>query len=76
MTNKNIGSICRKIRVSHGYTLNQLGEKFNRNMKTLSAFEQGRSTNLKILIDYLSLLEDYDRIRVLNSIMEVNENND
>ena len=45
-----IGNICRNYRIAKGVTLHEIeGDK---NIKTLSAFEMGRSSNIKHFLKY------------------------
>ena len=48
-----IGLYCRKYRVDNNITLNNVSD--DENIKTLSAFEMGRSSNMKHLINYIKL---------------------
>lgn len=48
-----IGEYCRQYRINKGATLKELTE--GSQIKTLSAFEMGRSTNIKHLEPYIKL---------------------
>lgn len=48
-----IGEYCRKYRINKGATLKELTE--GGQIKTLSAFEMGRSTNIHHLEPYIKL---------------------
>lgn len=71
---KTIGLVCQEIRLENDLTLKEFGEKVNRNVKTLSAFEHGRSTNMNILLDYLDLVSEKDRAEILDEIIRSVEN--
>lgn len=73
-----IGSYCRKYRMSKGITLSQLtnGGK----IKTLSAFEMGRSSNIHHLELYIKLSHEYNDEKnfmdgLLNNIVESRNGN-
>lgn len=68
---KTIGLVCREIRLDKGLTLKDLSKRTDINMKTLSAFEHGRSTNMNILIHYLDLVTDVERNQIMSEIMGV-----
>ena len=56
-----VGAYCRKYRIDNNITLNNVSD--DENIKTLSAFEMGRSSNMKHLINYIKLsikLNDVD----------------
>lgn len=48
-----IGNYCRKYRIERGVTLSELTN--GGQIKTLSAFEMGRSSNIKHLKPYIEL---------------------
>lgn len=48
-TKKIIGNYCRKFRISLDLTLNDISEISEIKVKTISAFENGRSSNMNIL---------------------------
>lgn len=49
---RRIGKYCRNFRVNElQLTLKQLADKTHRNAKTISSFENGRSSNVMMLID-------------------------
>lgn len=54
-----VGKFCKYFRSEKlNITLNEMSEKTNINISTLSSFENGRSTNYKHLIKYYSLGND------------------
>ncbi|MGC7986047.1 hypothetical protein ACP3XM_24705, partial [Salmonella enterica] len=70
-----ISDYCRKYRISKGATLIELTK--GSQIKTLSAFEMGRSSNIKHLIPYIELsisLDDKDNFMdgLANSIRNNN----
>ena len=55
-----VGAYCRQYRINNNITLSNVSDE---NIKTLSAFEMGRSSNIKHLISYIKLsikLNDVD----------------
>ena len=69
-----IGEYCRKYRLSKGTTLIELTK--GGQIKTLSAFEMGRSSNIKHLIPYVELsisLDDKDNF--MNGLANAIRNN-
>lgn len=52
------------------YTLKDLSNETGINLKTLSGFENGRSSNMYIFYVYYSLLSIDDRIILLKKILE------
>lgn len=66
-----IGSETRRARIKHlNMTLKELSNKTGINLKTLSGFEHGRSSNFYIFYVYYSLLNDDSKIEVLKRILE------
>lgn len=56
-----VGAYCRQYRIDNNITLSNVSD--DENIKTLSAFEMGRSSNIKHLISYIKLsikLNDVD----------------
>ena len=56
-----VGAYCRQYRINNNITLSNVSD--DENIKTLSAFEMGRSSNIKHLISYIKLsikLNDVD----------------
>jgi len=69
---KVLGDECRKVRINDlELTLQELSNKTGTNLKTLSGFENGRSTNFYIFYIYYSLLTNRDdRIELIKRILE------
>ena len=56
---KDIGKLCREYRMIHlQATLKEI--EGNENIKSLSSFEHGRSTNINHLLKYVSYYKTYD----------------
>lgn len=56
---KDIGTLCREYRMIHlQATLKEI--EGNENIKSLSSFEHGRSTNINHLLKYVSYCKTYD----------------
>ncbi|MEF4813644.1 hypothetical protein U9725_23450 [Escherichia coli] len=65
----NFGKYCREYRMSKGVTLAQLSPDIN--IKTLSAFEMGRSSNIKLLEPYIKLsIEHNESHKFFNGLTE------
>lgn len=71
-----IGLVCREIRIEKNYTLKELGDKTGVNLKTLSAFEHGRSSNMNILMHYLDLVTDEEQNAIMREIMGAHYENE
>lgn len=68
----NFGKYCRAYRLSKGLTLAQFAPHVN--IKTLSAFEMGRSSNIKFLELYIKLsVEHNESNKFLNGLAEGNK---
>lgn len=68
---KVIGTESRQARLQClSYTLKEMSDTTGINLKTLSGFEHGRSSNLYIFYVYYSLLSIDDRLILLNKILE------
>lgn len=66
-----IGKESRHLRIHHlELTLKELSELTGLNLKTLSGFEHGRSTNLYIFYLYYALTDVDGRIQYLKNILE------
>lgn len=66
-----IGEYCKEYRKSKDITLVHLGEMCSINYKTLSAFENGRSSNIRHLAPYVLLAESYgDKQKFINGLSE------
>ena len=67
-----IGQYCRDYRVQHNVTLKELGGE--EQVKNLSAFESGRSSNMKHLLLYIQLSfklnDQYNFVKGLKDILE------
>lgn len=69
-----IGEYCRKYRLSKGATLIELTK--GGQIKTLSAFEMGRSSNIKHLIPYIELsISLDDKENFMNGLTNAIRNN-
>lgn len=73
---KTIGLVCREIRLEKNLTLKELSNKTGINLKTLSAFEHGRSSNMNILMNYLDLVTDEEQNAIMREIMGVHYENE
>lgn len=63
-----IGDYCRKYRLDKGATLIELTG--GRKIKTLSAFEMGRSTNIHHLEPYIKLSSEHgEEIEFMNGLL-------
>lgn len=70
--NKEIGRFCFYFRKEvFGLTLEELSKITNINIKTLSAFENGNSSNYQILLQYYSQGSKSDRILFINGINSI-----
>lgn len=70
----NIGSYCRNYRVSKNVTLSELchnHKEQSKTIKSLSAFEHGRSSNYKFLSFYVKLSIKLDDGDFAHGLMEV-----
>ena len=70
--NNRIGEFCKDLR-KHilKLTLKEFCDKTNYKISTLSAFENGRSSNMKILLSYLTMIDKKDRMKYLNEIVNI-----
>lgn len=72
--NKNVtvGEFCKDLRThTLKLTLKEFCDKTNYKISTLSAFENGRSTNMKILFSYLNMLDKKEKMECLNEITRI-----
>ena len=70
--NNRIGEFCKDLRTHVlKLTLKEFCSKTNYKISTLSAFENGRSTNMKILLSYLVMIDKKDRMKYLNEIVNI-----
>lgn len=68
-----IGDYCRKYRLCKNVTLKQLGGEDQ--VKNLSAFEHGRSTNINHLLKYINLSKEYNELELfMRGLQELLEN--
>lgn len=68
---KIIGDESRKARLTGlEMTLKELSDQTGINLKTLSGFENARSSNFYIFYIYYILLDDDNRIKMLKNILE------
>lgn len=73
MNSKDIGEYCRKYRESKQVTLQELGGVDQ--IKNLSAFEHGRSTNVNHLTKYVLLsIAQKDNVAFMAGLTEVVRN--
>ena len=64
-----IGNYCRKYRLNKGATLIELTE--GKQVKTLSAFEMGRSSNIHHLQPYINLSIKYsEELEFMNGLIK------
>lgn len=53
-----VGDYCRAYRQQCGYTLQQFADKYGANPKTVSGFENGRSSSMYYIFMYMKLDDD------------------
>lgn len=64
-----IGEYCRKYRINKGTTLKELTE--GKQVKTLSSFEMGRSSNIHHLQPYINLSVKYsEELEFMNGLIK------
>ena len=69
---KKIGDYCRIFRVETlQTTLILVGKETNTNIKTLSAFECGRSNNIEHVLKYVDACNDTQKQLFLNGLIKV-----
>lgn len=68
VTQKRIGNECREVRKMFNITLRELSEHSGVPIKTLSTFENGRSSNINIFLIYLRLLDKEQMVRFARKI--------
>lgn len=68
VTQKKIGNECREVRKMFNITLRELSEHSGVPIKTLSTFENGRSSNINIFLIYLRLLDKEQMVRFARKI--------
>lgn len=67
---KTVGEYCKQYRVSKNITLQKFCGEFN--IKTISSFENGRSSNIEHLIRYVELSKSLnDNDMFINGLMGV-----
>lgn len=72
MDTKQIGLFCKTFReVELNATLREVCEDTNTNIKTLSAFEHGKSNNIKHIFKYLKLCDADQREEFIKELFEV-----
>lgn len=70
--NKKVGEFCKDLRThTLKLTLKEFCDKTNYKVSTLSAFENGRSSNMKILFSYLNMIDRKDRMKYLNEVVNI-----
>lgn len=71
---KIVGEQCREFRVSYmGYSLEKMSDRTGINLKTLSNFENGRSSNLHLFYVYLTFLDDVNISKLIDTIINKSE---
>lgn len=69
---KLIGSFCKDFRVNIlQVTLNKISEETRTNIKTLSAFECGRSNNMEHVFKYVDYCDSVQKIVFTNGLSEI-----
>lgn len=69
---KMIANICKLYRREViNISLKEMGRETNTYFKTLSAFENGRSTNINHLIKYVEMGDEFQRRKLLSEITEI-----
>lgn len=68
ITQKKIGNECREVRKMLNITLRELSEHSGIPIKTLSTFENGRSSNINLFLVYLRLLDRKQMVRLAQKI--------
>lgn len=67
-----VGLYCKTFRERElKLTLREVSESTKVNLKTLSAFEHGRSKNIAHLFKYLSVCNEDQRTKFVNELFEV-----
>ena len=70
--NKRVGEFCKDLRThTLKLTLKEFCNKTSYKISTLSAFENGRSSNMKILFSYLNMVDKKDRMNYLNEVANI-----
>ena len=68
----NVSICCRKYRKEvMKLTLNEMSEMTGVNLKTLSAFETGRSKNLSLIIDYVKICGDENKQEFMKELSAI-----
>lgn len=72
MDMKEIGNFCKTFREEElCATLREVCEDTDTNVKTLSAFEHGRSNNIKHIFKYLKMCNEDQRETFIKTLFEV-----
>ena len=71
-----VGAYCRSYRKQCGYTLQQFADKYGANYKTVSGFENGRSSSMYYVFMYMKLTDDNGSqlgfLQGVNDLVELN----
>lgn len=71
-----VGAYCRSYRQQNGYTLQQFADKYGANPKTVSGFENGRSSSMYYIFMYAKLDPDNGAqlgfMQGVNDLVELN----
>lgn len=75
--NNRVGEFCKDLRThTLKLTLKEFCDKTNYKISTLSAFENGRSSNMKFLFSYLTMIDKKDRMKYLNEVVDIIKESD
>jgi len=75
--NNRVGEFCKDLRTHIlKLTLKEFCDKTNYKISTLSAFENGRSSNMKFLFSYLTMIDKKDRMKYLNEVVDIIKESD
>lgn len=71
-----VGAYCRSYRQQNGYTLQQFSELYGVNPKTVSGFENGRSSSMFYIFMYMKLTNENGSqlgfLQGVNDLVELN----